>query len=343
MESEKEYIQRRHVGTKENPADLGSRSGQISECFDLWWHGPSWLPYPDNWLENIVTTSTEETKAEAKSVRGLFGITVTTDDQLDLMMRKWNLWKAIRICSWVARFIWNSRTKRQQRITGPITTEATIKQLQSWARRSQVRSLSTTKFDVDKLQLNLQKNAAGLFECRGRIRRINPIYLLDGAVLTEKLVMHPNSKPCMGELDIREHYWVPRLTSMTKRVKRSCYGCKRYQITALANPPTESLSKDRTEGSVPFKFIGVDFGGPVKYLNKSKGGMKAYIVLYTCCLTQAVYLEILPNLSVKEFNLQFAVRSLKRLIARRGRPEKIFSGQWENLRRSGKEVEEDKE
>ena len=45
--------------------------------------------------------------------------------------------------------------------------------------------------------------------------------------------------------------------------------------------------------------------------------MKVYIVLYACCQTPAVYLEILPNLSVGEF-----IRSMKRLIARRGRPEK---------------------
>ena len=30
-------------------------------------------------------------------------------------------------------------------------------------------SLNTIKFEEDKLHLNLQKNAAGIFECRGRI------------------------------------------------------------------------------------------------------------------------------------------------------------------------------
>ena len=39
--------------------------------------------------------------------------------------------------------------------------------------------------------------------------------------------------------------------------------------------------------------------------------MKAYIVLYACCLNRAVYLEIPPNLSVEEF-----IRSIKRLTAR---------------------------
>ena len=59
-------IQWRHVGTKENPADLGSCGRGISKCLDLWWHGPSWLPYQHRWLENTVTTPTKETQAEAK-------------------------------------------------------------------------------------------------------------------------------------------------------------------------------------------------------------------------------------------------------------------------------------
>ena len=48
--------------------------------------------------------------------------------------------------------------------------------------------------------------------------------------------------------------------------------------------------------------------------------MKAYIVLYACCLTRAMYLEILPNPSVEEF-----ICNTKQLIARQGRPERIFS------------------
>ena len=240
-------------------------------------------------------------------------------------MRKCDQWKAIRICSWVARFIWNSRTKQQRRITRPITTEETTKRLQFWVRRTQFRYQTTSKFEEDKLRLNLQKNAEGLFECRGCIQGDYPIYLPDDAVFTEKLVMHAHFQTLHGGVgmtmtNVRERYWGRCLTRMTKWVICSCYGCRRYQVTALANPPMGSLPKERTKGSVPFKFVGVDFAGPVKCLNKSKGEMKAYIVLYACCLTRAVYLEVLPNLSVEEF-----IRSLKRLIARRGHPEKIFS------------------
>ena len=122
-------------------------------------------------------------------------MTAITDDQLDLMMRKWD--------AWVARFVWNSTTKHQQRITKPTTTEQTTRILQFLARRSQDRSLNTTKFEEDKLQLNLQKNTAGIFKCRGCIQGVYPIYLpiylpylprSSSCMLTSKLCMGRNSK-----------------------------------------------------------------------------------------------------------------------------------------------------
>jgi len=54
--------------------------------------------------------------------------------------------------------------------------------------------------------------------------------------------------------------------------------------------------------------------------------MKAYIVVYLYCLTRAVYLEILPNLSVEEF-----ICNIKQLIARQGHPEKISSDNWKTF------------
>ncbi|XP_046844834.1 uncharacterized protein LOC124438683 [Xenia sp. Carnegie-2017] len=53
---------------------------------------------------------------------------------------------------------------------------------------------------------------------------------------------------------------------------------------------------------------------------KRKMERKAYLVLYACSLTRAVHMELLKSLEVAEF-----VPSLKRLIARRGRPEIIYS------------------
>ena len=38
----------RHVPTEENPADVGSRGGDVSRLTALWWQGPSRLAEPQD-------------------------------------------------------------------------------------------------------------------------------------------------------------------------------------------------------------------------------------------------------------------------------------------------------
>ena len=71
---------------------------------------------------------------------------------------------------------------------------------------------------------------------------------------------------------------------------------------------------------MPFQVVGVDYAGPLKYRKKAKAEGKAYVLLYACSLTRALFLDLLPNLETMKF-----LGSLKRFIARRGRPERIYS------------------
>ena len=73
-------------------------------------------------------------------------------------------------------------------------------------------------------------------------------------------------------------------------------------------------------GSRPFQVIGTDFAGPIMYRAKIKKEKKSYILLFTCSLTKAIHLELLPDQTKEEF-----IRALKRLIARRGCSETIYS------------------
>ena len=72
-------------------------------------------------------------------------------------------------------------------------------------------------------------------------------------------------------------------------------------------------------GTTPFQVVGADYAGPVKYRVSSNREGKAYIVLYACSLSRALYLELTKPMETEEFI------SLKRFIARKGRPEKIYS------------------
>ena len=94
---------------------------------------------------------------------------------------------------------------------------------------------------------------------------------------------------------VRNRYWVPRLRRLTKKLVRSCYGCKRFQVKALQNPPPGNLPLERTVESAPFKAVGVDYAGPLKYQKRKKVEGKAYLVLFACSVTRGLHLELLPN------------------------------------------------
>ena len=47
---------------------------------------------------------------------------------------------------------------------------------------------SSDKFQQDRKSLNLVQNTEGIYECRGRIQGIYPIYLPKESLLTEKII-----------------------------------------------------------------------------------------------------------------------------------------------------------
>ena len=173
--------------------------------------------------------------------------------------------------------------------------------------------------------LNLQLSKDGLLECRGRIQGKYPIYLPEDAIFTKKLVRRVHCETLHGGVGltmaaVRENYWVPRLRRLVKKVTKECWGCKRFQATAVATPPPGLLPTNRTEGTTAFEVVGVDFAGPIRYRKGSNREGKAYIALFACSLTRGVHLELLPSLETEKF-----LPCLKRFIARRGRPKTLYS------------------
>ncbi|KAF2891839.1 hypothetical protein ILUMI_14334 [Ignelater luminosus] len=75
------------------------------------------------------------------------------------------------------------------------------------------------------------------------------------------------------------------------------------------------IPEDRVRTVAPFQVTGIDLAGPM-YL---RGGKKVWIVLYTCAMYRAVHLKLIHSLSTEGF-----LRSLRRFIARRGRPVTLW-------------------
>ena len=323
--ADKKFIQWRYINTAENPADVASRGAAADKVDQSWWNRPTWLSKQDEWPEDKETTPNDDTEAEAKIIKQFLGASVNAESDYDQIINKHSFWKAVRMTCWIWRFLRNCRAAESTRLKGPLTTEETQGEIQEWVRREQHVVADTDAFKEDLMRLNLVKNADGIYECHGRFQGSYPIYLPPNRVFTEKLVMDAHLLTLHGGVGltmakVRSQYWIPRLRQLAKRTIRACHGCKRFQATALKSLQEGNLPTDRTVGSTAFQVIGVDYAGPLTYARGNCKTGKAYILLFSCSLTRAIYLELVPDQGVEEF-----IRSLKRFIARKGRPEKIYS------------------
>ncbi|XP_046863157.1 uncharacterized protein LOC124456893 [Xenia sp. Carnegie-2017] len=312
-----------HVPTTDNPADLGSRGGKLTE---MWMKGPAWLSERSLWPPDLIVKPSTDSQSEAKATRIILCTAIQRSDLAIFsdILEKHPLRKAIRIGAWVKRFIDNARQNRDNRKHGPLTSEEVEEQHMSWIKMVQAGVAENPKSQMDLIQLNVQPDDDEILRCHGRIQGKFPIYLPDDTLFNVKLVEDAHLETLHGGViltmaKVRERYWVPRLRRLVKRQRKRCYRCKRFTTKPYQAPIPAPLPKTRTEGTTPYKVIGVDFAGPIKYKVKKNQG-KAYLVLVSCSLTRGVYLELLKSLETTSF-----LQSLKRLIARRGRPSLIYS------------------
>ena len=270
---EREAVEWRHVLSVENPGDLASRGGLVTKENTLWWKGPTWLSDPLQWPPRIVTKVPQEAAAEMKPMKQVFALAKEEHDEMDTLLFRSSLWRVLRIGAWINRFLYNASHRAGERLRGPLTTLEVQRQKKCWEKRVQGRVEGINTFEEDGQRLDLQSNADGVLECRGRIQDHDPLYLPDKSIYAKKIVEEAHLATLHGGVsltmtNVRGQYWIP---------------------------------EDRTEGTTPFQVIGIDYAGPLtSKVSKKKQG-KAYLLLYSCSLTRAIHLEQLPILETQDF------------------------------------------
>ena len=84
-----------------------------------------------------MTNSTLESQAEAKVTRVVFAGDREVTDEFDGLLEKFALWKVLRACAWISRFVNNIRKHEEQRTNGPLRTDETERQTLFWVARAQ--------------------------------------------------------------------------------------------------------------------------------------------------------------------------------------------------------------
>ena len=132
-----------------------------------------------------MTSPTRETQAEATVIKEVLAVTTETNNGHDELMLK-------------GTYRQPSGTSGGFRALFETAEQNTSRQMKLWEKGTQVRCQGTSGFQEDQQRLNLQKNADGLYECRGRIQGDYPIYLPDDALLSQRLVLHAHLQTLHG-------------------------------------------------------------------------------------------------------------------------------------------------
>jgi len=144
-----------------------------------------WLVSQENWPANILDELTEESQAEAKLVRKVLAVAVDQEDEVEGVLRKFHLRKAVRVCAWMRTFTHNTlRSRGKMRIEGPLTTQETNQVRLHWERQAQ----KSGEVEKDRVVLNLQLNQEGLLECRRQLQGEYPVYLPDTSIFTRQYI-----------------------------------------------------------------------------------------------------------------------------------------------------------
>ncbi|EFP02118.1 hypothetical protein CRE_20080 [Caenorhabditis remanei] len=120
---------------------------------------------------------------------------------------------------------------------------------------------------------------------------------------------------------LRTRYWIQADKQLADSVIRSCVPCQKVNNKPFEYPFTRTLPRFRTTPSTPFQHVGLDYGGPLNYrLDDGSSIGKAYFLVYTCLVTRATHLELIPDGTTEMY-----LHGLRNVFSRRGVPTSIYS------------------
>ena len=338
-----------HCPGSSNPADLPSRGlTSLELCVSqLWRRGPEWLragfePTRQNEVQTMPKECTLELKTTQSHSLVATGPNTAIESILDPTQFS-TLSRLIGVTATVLKAV--RRFKNLKRREAINSSEDPVGESQE-AELLWVKSAQNGMSDLKTLtkQFNLFKDERGVWRCGGTLANAEipyavkyPILLLKSHPLTrlimkqaQERVLHNGVKETLAET--RAKYWIPRGRSFTRKIMHKCVICRRFEGLPFKTPPPPPLPVCRMKEASAFSYTGVDFAGPLLvHTSQSSQSTKVWMALFTCYVTRAVHLDIVPNQSTLAF-----IRCLKRFVARRGLPRCFNSDNGKTFKAAAK-------
>lgn len=343
---------------KENVADMLTRGIKAKTLLETneWKYGPSWLSEDEDcWPNKEETTENDILPKEAASLIVETNRTTEEINEVFDIAKFNNVEKTFRVTAYINRFIHNLKNPENHK-TGELTTDEIKNAEIYWIRLTQqiqfgdeVRALRKNKPLNSKstiLTLNPFLDNDGVMRLGGRLQEADlpyetrhPAILPKRSTFTDRIIWSAHIKCHHSGVTstlchIRRRYWIIQSRQSIKSIIKNCVICKKLR----GKPGDEvfaPLPRDRLEKTHPFNVIGIDFAGPLFIKGENKLQIKVYIMLITCAVTRAIHLELLPDISTESCK-----KALRRFIARRGVPQKIYSDNARTFKRTSMELVE---
>ena len=305
----------------------------------LWWNGPTWLKSsPSDWPRQSLSRSTEP----SDEVRQTSHHSATQSAPLIPFDRYSSFDHLKYVTAWVFRFI--DICRHHHEVESPhLTTDELVKAESYWIRLSQEDHFSS---DIQSLNKNFSTressplfvlhpylDSGGLVRVGGRVHNTkfsydsrHPIVLHGKHPITKLIISSEHVRllhagPTLVMASLCSRYHIVGCRKAVRSITRKCITCRRTTVKPK-NQLMGQLPPERvTPGSV-FENVGVDYAGPflIKYGSVRKPTIiKAYVCVFVSLSVKAVHLEMVSDFTTGAF-----IATLRRFIARRGRPSLII-------------------
>ena len=335
-----------HVPGTENPADLCSRGQSLSTLKEEdWWDGPSFLRHSEElWppQSDAGELSADCKELKRPTVCALQAASrvqtqeLPTDSSIPDPARFSSWLKFRRVVAWMQRFIKNARSKVSGTAgtSGPLQSEE-IEAAEFCILRAEQRK---PRFSSPQHFSHLTPflDSRGLLRVGGRLGRAplaeptrHPVILQADSEITRLIITDAHKRVLHSGLErtlceVRTKYWVEKMRSTVKKQLQKCAFCRNRRATPQP-PRMADLPEARFDMRRPFSTVGLDYLGPLT-VKKFRKTEKRYVLLLTCLATRAVHLEMTVSMDTECF-----LMALRRFIARRGKPQTIYSDNGTNI------------
>ena len=132
---------------------------------------------------------------------------------------------------------------------------------------------------------------------------------------------------------LRSRFWIVQGRQFVRKLLYECVICRRLEGRPYVAPPPTPLPEFRVKEEPPFTYVGIDFVGPLYVMSLNSPQQKMWICLYTCCVTRAIHLDLVQDLTSNAF-----LRCFRRFTVRRGRPSLGVSDNGRTFKPAAREI-----